>query len=69
MKTIKECNDQKWFKDKLKEFENDPEFIREYKECGEVKKLITINWLAIGIILFCIAEILVPLYFLIKYLT
>ena len=29
----------------------------------------TINWLAIGIILFCIAEILVPLYFLIKYLT
>ena len=65
---MKEYNSQKWFEDKLKEFENDPEFIREYEECG--KKTIwqilkESNWGAIGIILFCIAEI----YFLIKYLT
>ena len=64
---MKEYNSQKWFEDKLKEFENDPEFIREYEECG--KKTIwqiikESNWGAIGIILFCIAEI----YFLIKYI-
>ena len=57
-------NSQKWFSNKLKQFENDPEFIKEYKKCGKR----SINWGVILLILFCMAEIGTAIYCIIKYL-